>query len=63
MTILWEEVRVKDVLANAGGMPDADTIFFYAPERYSTSLSLGYSKDRDILLRPNPPILRFQSPT
>jgi DMSO/TMAO reductase YedYZ molybdopterin-dependent catalytic subunit len=50
VTILWEGVRVEDLLANAGVNPDANTVIFYAADGYSTSLPLDYIKDRDILL-------------
>jgi DMSO/TMAO reductase YedYZ molybdopterin-dependent catalytic subunit len=50
VTLLWEGVRVEDLLANAGVNPDANTVIFYAADGYSTSLPLDYIKDRDILL-------------
>ena len=50
VTILWEGIRVEDLLANAGVNPDANTVIFYAADGYSTSLPLDYIKDRDILL-------------
>jgi DMSO/TMAO reductase YedYZ molybdopterin-dependent catalytic subunit len=50
VTILWEGVRVEDLLATAGVNPDANTVIFYAADGYSTSLPLDYIKDRDILL-------------
>jgi DMSO/TMAO reductase YedYZ molybdopterin-dependent catalytic subunit len=50
VTILWEGIRVEDLLANTGVNPDANTIIFYAADGYSTSLPLDYIKDRDILL-------------
>jgi DMSO/TMAO reductase YedYZ molybdopterin-dependent catalytic subunit len=50
VTILWEGVRVKDLLTAAGVHPAANTVIFYAADGYSTSLPLDYIKDRDILL-------------
>ena len=50
VTILWEGIRVEDLLADAGVNPDANTVIFYAADGYSTSLPLDYIKDRDILL-------------
>jgi DMSO/TMAO reductase YedYZ molybdopterin-dependent catalytic subunit len=50
VTILWEGVRVEDLLATAGVNQDANTVIFYAADGYSTSLPLDSIKDRDILL-------------
>ncbi|MDD1705559.1 MAG: molybdopterin-dependent oxidoreductase [Methanoregulaceae archaeon] len=50
VTILWEGVRVEDLLADAGVNPAANTVIIYASDGYSTSLPLDYIKDRDILL-------------
>ncbi|CVK32142.1 molybdopterin-dependent oxidoreductase [Methanoculleus bourgensis] len=49
-TILWEGVRVKDLLLEAGVKPGANTVIFYAEDGYSSSLPLTYIEDRDILL-------------
>ncbi len=50
VTILWEGVRVKDLLEEAGVKPGANTVIFYAADGYSSSLPLAYIEDRDILL-------------
>lgn len=50
VTILWEGVRVKDLLEEAGVRPEANTVIFYAADGYSSSLPLDYIKERDILL-------------
>ena len=50
VTILWEGVRVKDLLADAGIVPGANTVIFHAADGYSTSLPLDYIEERDILL-------------
>lgn len=50
VTILWEGVRVGDLLDDAGVNPSANTVIFYAADGYSTSLPLDYIRDRDILL-------------
>jgi len=50
VTILWEGVRVKDLLADAGIAPGANTVIFHAADGYSTSLPLDYIEERDILL-------------
>lgn len=50
VTILWAGVRVKDLLADAGIAPGANTVIFHAADGYSTSLPLDYIEERDILL-------------
>ncbi|WP_332449985.1 molybdopterin-dependent oxidoreductase [Methanoculleus sp.] len=50
VTILWEGVRVKDLLDEAGVKPEANTVIFYAADGYSSSLPLAYIEDEDILL-------------
>jgi len=50
VTILWEGVRVKDLLADAGIAPGANMVIFSAADGYSTSLPLDYILERDILL-------------
>jgi len=50
VTILWEGVRVRDLLEEAGVKPEANTVIFYAEDGYSSSLPLAYIGDRDILL-------------
>ena len=49
-TILWEGVKVKDVLAQAGYDLKAALVIFTADDGYTTSLPLPYLIDRDILL-------------
>lgn len=49
-TILWEGVRVVDLLAAAGHDQKASTVIFTAYDGYTTSLPLSYLADRDILL-------------
>ncbi|VVB51872.1 Sulfoxide reductase catalytic subunit YedY [uncultured archaeon] len=50
VTILWEGVKVKDLLSEANVKPDANTIIFYAYDGYSTSFPLDYILNNDILL-------------
>jgi DMSO/TMAO reductase YedYZ molybdopterin-dependent catalytic subunit len=50
VTILWEGIRVGDLLEEAGVRPGANTVIFYAADGYSSSLPLDYIKERDILL-------------
>jgi DMSO/TMAO reductase YedYZ molybdopterin-dependent catalytic subunit len=49
-TILWEGVKVKDLLAAAGYDPKASTVIFTAYDGYTTSLPTAYLTGNDILL-------------
>ena len=49
-TVLWEGIKVSDLLNKASVMPDANTVIFYAYDGYSTSLPLDYIEKNDILL-------------
>ena len=49
-TILWEGIKVSELLNKAGVRPDANTVIFYAYDGYSTSLPLDYIEKNDILL-------------
>jgi DMSO/TMAO reductase YedYZ molybdopterin-dependent catalytic subunit len=49
-TILWEGVKVSDLIAAAGPDPRANTVIFTAADGYTTSLPLDYIRSRDILL-------------
>ncbi|MDH4140619.1 MAG: molybdopterin-dependent oxidoreductase [Coriobacteriia bacterium] len=48
--ILWEGIRLGDLLDAAGARTDANTLIFKAVDGYSSSLPLDYVRDRDILL-------------
>jgi DMSO/TMAO reductase YedYZ molybdopterin-dependent catalytic subunit len=50
VTILWEGILVKDLLADAGVNPNANTVIFYAYDGYSTSLPLDYIIDNNIMM-------------
>ena len=50
VTLLWEGVLVKDLLAEAGVRPEASTVIFRSVDGYSTSFPLSYIVDNDILL-------------
>jgi len=50
VTLLWEGVKVMDLLDTAGISPGANTVIFYAYDGYSTSLPLDYIEKNDILL-------------
>ena len=49
-TILWEGIKVSDIINKAGITPGANTVIFYASDGYSTSLPLDYIEKNDILL-------------
>jgi len=48
--ILWQGVLVKDLLAAAGVLPEAQTVIFYAYDGYTTSLPLDYIMNNEIVL-------------
>ncbi len=48
--ILWEGVRVNDLIEEAEASPGANTVIFHAHDGYTTSLPLVYVAGRDILL-------------
>jgi DMSO/TMAO reductase YedYZ molybdopterin-dependent catalytic subunit len=50
VTILWEGVRVSDILWDAGIDPRANTAVFTAHDGYTTSLPLDYLIDHDIIM-------------
>ena len=50
VTLLWEGVRVQDLLDTAQVDPAATVVIFYAQDGYSTSLPLAYLRDNDILM-------------
>jgi len=49
-TILWEGVRISDLLAQAGADPKAAVIIFAAQDGYSTSLPMEFIVGKNILL-------------
>jgi DMSO/TMAO reductase YedYZ molybdopterin-dependent catalytic subunit len=49
-TILWEGVKVSDLIDAAGPDPRANTVIFTAADGYTTSLPLDYIVSRNILL-------------
>lgn len=50
VTILWDGIRVRDLLDEAGYDPRAQTVKFYAADGYSTSFPLSYIMDNDIMM-------------
>jgi DMSO/TMAO reductase YedYZ molybdopterin-dependent catalytic subunit len=49
-TYLWQGVRLRDLLADAGYDPSAKTVIFTSADGYSTSLPLDYVVARNVLL-------------
>lgn len=50
VTILWEGVRLRDILTEARPSPEVKAVIFRAVDGYSTSLPLDYLIENDILL-------------
>jgi DMSO/TMAO reductase YedYZ molybdopterin-dependent catalytic subunit len=50
VTILWEGVLLKDLLADSIIDSSATTVIFYAHDGYSTALPLDYIVDKNILM-------------
>ena len=50
VTILWEGVLARDLLAEAGPLANAEVVIFHAYDGYTTSLPIDYIMDNDILM-------------
>jgi len=50
VTILWEGILVKDLIAEAEVDPNATVVIFYAYDGYSTSVPLDYIIDNNIIM-------------
>jgi len=50
VTLFWEGILVKDLIADTGVDPSATTVIFYAYDGYSTSLPLDYVIDNNIMI-------------
>jgi DMSO/TMAO reductase YedYZ molybdopterin-dependent catalytic subunit len=50
VTILWQGVLVKDLLAEAKVKPEAKVVIFHAYDGYTTALPLDYIINNDILM-------------
>jgi DMSO/TMAO reductase YedYZ molybdopterin-dependent catalytic subunit len=50
VTILWDGIRVRDLLDEAGFDPGAQTVRFYAKDGYSTSFPLSYILDSNVMM-------------
>ena len=48
--ILWQGLLVKDLLAEAKPLPDAQVVIFHAYDGYTTSFPVDYITDNDILI-------------
>lgn len=50
VTILWEGIRIEDLIADAQVDPAATVVIFYAYDGYSTSLPLDYILNNNIMI-------------
>jgi len=50
VNLLWEGVLVRDILAQAKPLHEAKTVIFHAHDGYTTSFSIEYVMDNDILM-------------
>jgi DMSO/TMAO reductase YedYZ molybdopterin-dependent catalytic subunit len=50
VTILWEGLLVRDLLAGAEPLANAEVLVFHAYDGYTTSLPVDYIMDNDILM-------------
>ena len=50
VTILWEGLLVRELIAESGPLPDAKTVIFHAYDGYTTSLPFDYIMNNDILM-------------
>lgn len=48
--ILWEGVRVQDIIDEAQPSPDARVVIFHAADGYTTSLPIEYFRDKNIIM-------------
>jgi len=48
--VLWEGVRLRDLLEPAGVLPEARSVVFYGLDGNSTALPLDYLRQKDVLL-------------
>ena len=49
-TVLWEGIRVMDLVRDAGINDDATIIIFHAEDGYTTSLPLSYIRENELIL-------------
>jgi len=50
VTVLWEGVLVRDLLAEVEPLANAEVLIFHAYDGYTTSLPIDYIMDNDILM-------------
>jgi DMSO/TMAO reductase YedYZ molybdopterin-dependent catalytic subunit len=50
VNILWEGVRVQDLIDEAQPSPDARVLIFHAADGYTSSLPIEYFRDNDIIM-------------
>ena len=50
VNILWEGVRVQDLIDEAQPSPDAHVLIFHAADGYTSSLPIEYFRDKDIIM-------------
>jgi DMSO/TMAO reductase YedYZ molybdopterin-dependent catalytic subunit len=50
VTILWEGLLVRDLLAETEPLENAEVVIFHAYDGYTTSLPIDYIMDNDILM-------------
>jgi DMSO/TMAO reductase YedYZ molybdopterin-dependent catalytic subunit len=50
VTILWEGLLFRDIVAGAGPLPEATVVILYAEDGYSTSFPLEYLLENDIIV-------------
>jgi DMSO/TMAO reductase YedYZ molybdopterin-dependent catalytic subunit len=50
VTILWQGLLIKDLLAEAQPLPDAKVVIFHAYDGYTTSFPIDYIMNNDILI-------------
>lgn len=49
-TVLWEGVRITDLLADAGVRDEAVVVIFHCVDGYTTAMPLATIKDKDMIL-------------
>ena len=50
VTLLWEGLLIRDLLAEAAPLPDAKVVIFHAHDGYTTSLPIDYIMSNDIIM-------------
>lgn len=50
VTALWEGVPLREIFGRVRLKPEANTVIFYAPDGYSTSLPLQYISEKNIII-------------